>query len=90
MVLEYFKETFDKHSLIITDMRMPGMSGIELAKKVREFNNEIKIFLITAFDIHDLENDSDYKAAMIDELIQKPVHFIELRKIINNVFKNEL
>lgn len=34
MALEYFKETFDKHSLIITDMRMPGMSGIELAKRL--------------------------------------------------------
>ena len=50
MALEYFKETIDKHSLIITDMRMPGMSGIEFAKKIREFNTKIKIFLITAFD----------------------------------------
>jgi DNA-binding response OmpR family regulator len=90
MALEYFEETFDKHYLIITDMRMPGMSGIELAKKIREINNKIKIFLITAFDINDLENNSDFIAARIDKLIQKPVHFVELRKIINNALKKDL
>ena len=40
MALEYFQNTSDKHSLIITDMRMPGMCGIELAKKIRETNEK--------------------------------------------------
>lgn len=88
MALEYFKKTFDKHSLIITDMRMPGMSGIELAKKIREFNNKVKIFLITAFDISDIRNNLDYKVAMIDNIIQKPVHLSDLREMLNNSLKN--
>lgn len=88
MALEYFKKTFDKHSLIITDMRMPGMSGIELAKKIREFNNKVKIFLITAFDISEMRNNSDYKVARIDNIIQKPVHLSDLREMLNNSLKN--
>lgn len=85
--LEYSKDTFDKHSLIITDMRMPGMNGIELAKRIRQLNSKIKIFLMTAFDVSDLENDSDYKAARIDMLLQKPVHLSNLRKMINTALK---
>ena len=88
LALEYFKETPNKHSLIITDMRMPGMCGIELAIKVRENNEKIKIFLMTAFDIRDLENNPDYKAAKIDRLLQKPIRFSELREMINNALKN--
>lgn len=88
LALEYFKETPDKHSLIITDMRMPGMCGIELAIKVRENNEKIKIFLMTAFDIRDLENNADYKAAKIDRLLQKPIRFSELLEMINIALKN--
>ena len=87
IALEYFKDTFDKHSLIITDLRMPGLNGIELAKRIRQLNSKIKIFLMTAFDISDLENNSDYKAAGIDTIMQKPVHLSNLREIINTVLK---
>lgn len=64
-------------------MRMPGMSGIELAKKVRENNDKIKIFLMTVLDIRDLENNPDYKAAKIDRIIQEPIRFSKLREMIS-------
>ncbi|MDN5845281.1 MAG: response regulator [Candidatus Nitrosocosmicus sp.] len=44
LAFEYYQETFDKHSLIITDLRMPSMCGIELAKRIREMNEKIKVF----------------------------------------------
>jgi DNA-binding response OmpR family regulator len=39
---EYFKETWDRHSLIITDLRMPGICGIDLVKNVREINSKVQ------------------------------------------------
>ena len=88
IALEYYKETSDKHSLIITDLRMPGICGIDLAKKVREFDNKVKIFLMTAFDAKDLEDEEDFINARIDLLIQKPVRFAGLRVMINDSLKN--
>ncbi len=85
---EYFKDNPNKIQLVITDLRMPGISGLELAKRVRELNDSVKIFLMTAFDIRDLENNSDYVSARIDKLIQKPVRFSELRVMINNALQN--
>ena len=87
IAIEYFKDTFDKHSLIIIDLRMPGMNGIELAKRIKQLNSKIKIFLVTAFDISDLENDSDYKGARIDMLLQKPIHLSNLREMIKSALK---
>lgn len=87
VAFEYLRDTFDKHSLIITDLRMPGMCGIELAKKIREINVNIKIFLMTAFDIRDVENNPDFQAARIDRLLQKPIRFSDLRKMINTALE---
>jgi DNA-binding response OmpR family regulator len=87
LALEYFKETSDKYSLIITDLRMPGLNGLELAKKVRELNTNIRIFLMTAFETRDLENHVDFKMARIDRLIQKPVRFSDLKEMIKKACK---
>jgi DNA-binding response OmpR family regulator len=87
LALEYFKETSDKHSLIITDLRMPSLNGLELAKKIRELNTNIKIFLMTAFETRDLENHVDFKMARIDRLIQKPVRFSDLKEMIKKAWK---
>ena len=35
--------------LIITDMRMPGMDGLELLKTVKSFNQDLPIIMVTAF-----------------------------------------
>ena len=67
---------------------MPGMCGLNLSKKIREINEKIKIFLMTAFDIKDLKNDPDFKAAKIDKLLQKPIRFSELREMINMTLKD--
>ncbi|WP_458720305.1 response regulator [Candidatus Nitrosocosmicus sp. R] len=54
--MEHFRQTSDKYSLIITDLRMPGLGGIDLAKSMRTLGApDIKIFLMTAFDTRDLE-----------------------------------
>ena len=87
MALEYFRETSSKHSLMITDMRMPDINGIDLAKNIREINNKIKIFLTTAFDAKDLKDYENYKIARIDRIIQKPIRFPDLREMINDAWK---
>lgn len=37
---------------MISDIRMPDINGIDLAKNIREINNEIKIFLMSAALLH--------------------------------------
>ena len=84
LALEHFKSGNKEYSLVLTDMRMPTMHGIELATRMREINNKIKIFLMTAFDIADIENQNQYKSAKIDGLIQKPIKL----SILKDIFKH--
>src|SRR5690349_21417111 len=66
LAYEYFKNNPQKLSLVMTDMRMPGMCGLELANKIRKLNDSVRIFLITAFDTFDLERNLLYQQAKID------------------------
>jgi response regulator RpfG family c-di-GMP phosphodiesterase len=86
LAFEYFKNNHQKFSLVISDLRMPGMCGLELVNKIRELNNSIKIFLMTAFDTADLESSKVYRSARIDKIIQKPIKLAVLRKIIEETF----
>jgi two-component system cell cycle response regulator CpdR len=87
LAFEHFRQNIDRYCLLITDLRMPGMNGIELANKIREVNKTVKIFLVTAFATEDLENRRDFKAAKVDRIIQKPLKLSKLKEIIKQDIK---
>ena len=55
LALEHFKINAVNYNLVISDLRMPGMNGFEFLTKVKEIRSDIKIFLMTAFEVNDLE-----------------------------------
>jgi CheY-like chemotaxis protein len=56
VALEYFKLNFKICcSLVVSDIRMPGLNGYEVAIKVKGINPEVKIILMSAFEISDIE-----------------------------------
>ena len=53
LALEHLMINSKDYSLVISDIRMPVMNGLEFVKKVREILPSIKILLMSAFDIKD-------------------------------------
>jgi DNA-binding response OmpR family regulator len=88
LAFEYFKDNLQKFSVVITDLRMPGMCGLELASKMRTLDDSVKIFLITAFETDDIEHSKIYQSAKIDRIFQKPIKLSILKKIIEEEFNN--
>jgi CheY-like chemotaxis protein len=72
--------------LILSDINMPGMSGLELLKAMKESYSYLKVYMITAYD-----DEIKYKTAVsygADEYLTKPIDFEKLkRKIL--LIKNE-
>ena len=48
LALSEFKA--DIYDLLLADVRMPGMSGLELYEKIKQIDNRIEVCFITAFD----------------------------------------
>lgn len=70
--------------LVLMDVFMPGMSGIETAGKVRQECRESKIVVLT------LHNTADYKAcaarAGVDGFVAKDELVAELPRVIDSLF----
>jgi YesN/AraC family two-component response regulator len=69
---------------------MPGLSGIQLARKVKEVNPSVKVVLMTAFEIRDSEFSKVFPSTHVDGFIQKPIGIKELTdKILSLVGKTK-
>ena len=55
LALEHYNQNPNRYSLIVTDLCMPSLDGIRLAKRIREFDTKIKILLITAFYFNEIK-----------------------------------
>jgi CheY-like chemotaxis protein len=82
LAFEHFESNINRYSLIIIDFNMPGMSGLELAIKIKDLNHSVKIFLITALEIVDIESDPLYQLARIDKLLEKTLDYSSLKQLI--------
>ena len=69
-------------TLLLTDIVMPEMDGIELARKASELDPELKIMFITGFAAVALNSDS--AAPKNAKVLSKPVH---LRELVSEVGK---
>ena len=67
--------------LVITDLKMPGMSGLELLRQIREDYPEIIVIMVTAFG--SVENAVEAMKTGAYDYIMKPVNMDELRLIVN-------
>ena len=54
------------------------MSGIQLSRKVKEINPNVKVVLMTAFEIRDNEFSKVFPSTQVDGFVQKPIGIKEL------------
>lgn len=81
--LNHFVQNPDQYMLVLSDVRMPGMSGVALAQKIREKHAKVKIFLMTAFEENNYEIKQGMPPIRIDEFIRKPFMLTKLCEIID-------
>jgi PAS domain S-box-containing protein len=83
--LEAFRANPDKYDLVLTDMTMPNMTGIQLTREIKKIRPEIPIILCTGYS-HQM-NEEKCKSLGIQGFIMKPVMTKELAGVIRKIFK---
>jgi DNA-binding NtrC family response regulator len=86
LALNHFNsDVRDHHSLVISDIRMPGMNGYEFVKKTKEIDTKVKTILMSAFEINDKEFHDLLPNIKIDGFIQKPFHIEQINDAIEKI-----
>ncbi|MFT6071962.1 MAG: two-component system cell cycle response regulator CpdR [Alphaproteobacteria bacterium] len=81
----YEKILSANYDLLLTDLAMPGMDGIDLVKKAREHLTNLRVMFITGFSAVAIEENMHET-----EIISKPFHLKELTDRIETMLKNDL
>jgi len=83
--LDMWNKDRDFYDLIVTDVDMPRVDGLELVRKIREYSMEQSIIVITA--VTDIEANQGLAYYYIDGLLPKPIDNKKLFVLLYRVLK---
>ena len=75
--------TTDSFDLIITDIKMPEMNGIELIQQVRKIDKNMPIIVCTAFQY--MKDDYELVNANLAAYVTKPFKNDQFRELVKNI-----
>jgi DNA-binding NtrC family response regulator len=76
----------DSADVVITDLRMPGMTGFELLTQLRDIDQDVPILVMTGYS--SVENAVEAMKRGASDFIKKPFDFSELRLLMERALKN--
>jgi DNA-binding NtrC family response regulator len=75
---QVFKDNPDRYSLVLTDIRMPEMTGIRLAGLIREIKPDIKVVIMTAYAVEPEELHLHLPMMTHSDILQKPFKLAQI------------
>lgn len=73
--------------LILMDMKMPGMNGLETLRRIRAMGNKVDVIMMTAYG--DSQNMVQAKGLDVIHYLSKPFDLFELRDLVREVFRKQ-
>ncbi len=73
LAVEHFRRNANSYDIVVTDIRMPHMSGFQVARAVKQIRPDIKIAFATSFDINKSEFNKIFPSIEADAFITKCV-----------------
>ena len=73
----------DNYVMVITDLRMPNLGGMDLLKMIKDENPDLPVVIITAFGKSDTKED--VMAARADGYLAKPFKVNEIEELLKKL-----
>ena len=89
IALEHFVANKDDFMLVVADLRMPNLNGLELLKKLKSLNPKVRTILMSAYSFdEDLLFLKYMEEGIIDSSIDKPVTIERLCQKVKDGLEN--
>jgi DNA-binding NtrC family response regulator len=82
--LKHFTNNKEEYILVICDLMMPRLDGLDLVKKIKKLRPKTRIMIISGYEIEPGELQIDINKGIIDKIIQKPISMNGLRQEVKN------
>jgi DNA-binding NtrC family response regulator len=82
--LKHFTNNKEEYILVICDLMMPGLNGLDLVKKIKKLRPKTRTMIISGYEIEPGELQIDINKGIIDKIIQKPISMNGLRREVKN------
>jgi DNA-binding NtrC family response regulator len=88
IALEHFTQNKERYALVISDFRMPNLTGLELLKKVKKIRSNVRTILVSAYEVEYNAVFQHYmQESIIDSFIEKPVTINQLCQRVRDEFQ---
>ena len=88
IALEHYAKNKHRYALVIADMRMSTVNGLELLKKVKNLNPKVRTILISAYEFENNPVFQNYlEEGIINSFMQKPIKINHLRERVRYEFR---
>ncbi|NBI31071.1 MULTISPECIES: response regulator [Chengkuizengella] len=77
----------DPPDLVLLDMKIPGMDGLEILKHIKEINTSIKVIMMTAYGELNMIKEAKEAGAM--RHFSKPFDIDEIRAVVNDAIGDD-
>ena len=69
--------------IVLTDLNMPGISGLEMAEQIKKLNSSTPVILLTGWDVR--LKQGELKAKGIDCFLKKPFTIADILRSIDDL-----
>jgi PAS domain S-box-containing protein len=80
--VDTFKQNPDAFDLVLTDLTMPGMTGLQVAREIKKIKPQIPVILCSGFSANAPEEEIN---EVVDDFLMKPVVKSQLSKIVRKL-----
>ena len=87
LALEHFKLEPERYHALISDVRMPQMSGLELVRNVKSLNPNVKVAIMTAFEINKSEFEKVLPSSSVDAFFTKPISLETMKATVDKLLE---
>ena len=88
--LRHFTNNKEEYILIICDLMMPRLNGLDLVKKIKKISPKTRTMIISGYEIEPGELQIDINQGIIDKIIQKPISMNSLRQEVKKQINDYL
>lgn len=85
--LDIYSKNNSEIDIVISDMKMPGINGVDFIRKIKKLDSKIPCFILTGFDITP-EIHKALKNKILEGYFQKPFDIQNIRTTIYNIVPN--